>query len=326
MPGVCRADILATELRSYGGLVSGDMAAQAAGMAARQSAYALAVKALAKEDRQARRPVKDAPDPLQGVAALACPVISQKTQRTFMDGLAAMEATVAIKSPDNTPAAFEAAMQRPDLVEQYAQAALYQNRILAEFDALAAALLDKTPRKEGGMKERHRLVYLAGQMRATQIFQSVLPEYGRGLSAPRNLRAKLAEANRASAGNPLILCALAEFAVQDNHYDKALELASAALHAMPDFARAHHVKGTALLGMNLIKQAEESYGTAIRHFPANPMYYAHRANLRYMLRDTEGMCADAQTARSMGGSAMLAWDNTDEMCASQTAQSGPEPR
>jgi tetratricopeptide (TPR) repeat protein len=222
---------------------------------------------------------------------------------------------LALEPPVDLRAALLDALERQDLLELYAQAHARQTLLLQRYDALAASLLPLDARQHGGMETFHRLQSVVNEMRAVEIFLAQIPRQAGQWPAPQKAREELARAERLAPDNPLILTSLAELHLQLDRPVVALEYISRALGNHPEYARAHDVRGAALLRQNLPALAADSFSRAIALQPRNALYYMHRASAYLLLEEENGMCRDFQSACGLGDCEGLQWAIDAGKCA-----------
>ena len=303
------------ERRPFRGVVRRDMAERTAKLAAELALYEQASRLLAKEpDLHFVNDAGGAPFPIDGLARL---IFSTRLEAVGVEGFPPhMQAVVSLSlvPPDNIRNAVRETLPRLDLMEIYAQALATQRSLLMRYDALATQLLPLNPVTDGGKEEIHKLQNIMHEMAAMETYFEVLPQYSHNWAAPQEARLKLAAAEKLAPNNPLILTAMAEIYLQLDRPVSSLEYIGRVLQLAPEFARAHDVKGAALLRQRLPALAAESFGRAIALSPKNSVYYMHRASAYLVQEEQHAMCGDFQSACSLGDCEGLQWARSIGTC------------
>lgn len=312
-------DVEFFEGRDFRGVVRRDMAERAARTAAESAAFAQAAKLLAKEPdllfiNETHSGVSPAAPSLDGLART---LFSVKVTAVGVEGFPPnMRAVVrvSLEAPENLRAALQEVLAFPGRLELAGQILACQRRLLARYDVLAGTLLPLRPDDEGGREDMHHLQGVINELVALDILLDLLPSYGPLWAEPERARLRLAQAQAQAPDNPLLLTALAESYLQLDRPVLALEYAGRALVQMPDFARAHDVKGAALLRQRLPALAAESFSRAVSLAPRNPAYLMHRASAYLVQEEKEGMCEDFAKACGLGDCEGLLWARSTDLC------------
>lgn len=311
--------VLFEERREFQGFVRRTMAEKAAKVAALSAACARAELILARNEdlRFADSSGSGglaAPLPLDG---LARQLFQLEIKRTGVEGFPPRLQAVAwasLKKPDNIREKLLEALKYPGKLELYARVVREQRQLLERYDALAARLLPRQIYEDGGQEEAHHLQRLVNEMQALDMLAEVLPDYREQWENPAKVVADLTNAGTLALANPLLLAALAQAELQMDRPVRALELAGRSVALAADFARAHDIKGTALLRQKLPALAEESFGRAVELSPKNADYYVHRAAARLVLEKLPEMCADFASACGLGDCDGLEWGRRTGSC------------
>lgn len=323
-----QTQILVTQQRTYGKEVRRAQAETAVLAAAQVEAYAQAaafVSLSLLEQKLSDAEKKDIQAKLGGLARMLYSAkVSEKNVLPSDEGLA-VTLTLSLTPRKNQTELLKKALARQDIVEMYVAGAAYQASQLARYDEMANTLHGRDMRSSGGMRTAHDLEYAVGQMRSMQKVFPLLNSYGPNLPAPVNIRGQMFATERQTPGNPLVVCALAEYALQDNDSFTAMKLAAKAIAAMPGYARAHNVMGTALLNRFLPDKALQSFSTAVSLAPFNPAYYQNRAMARLVLHDP-ALCPDLEKACALGECGMHEWATSIGKCGGKQALPDGSPR
>ncbi len=305
--------------RDFRGFVQFPMAERTARTAAELAAMDHAVRLLAREADVQFANATDvggipSPPPLDGLARMlfATPVVASGMQG-FPPNVHAV-VHVRLVPPDDLRKKLHTALLRQDMLELYGQALATQRSLVARYDALADILLALHPMDGGGKEEAHILQSIINEMTAVEIYIATLPLYEQHWNAPQKAQSELQKAYVLAPKNPLVLTSLAEVLLQLDRAAAALEHVGEALRISPEFARAHDVKGAILLRQRLPALAAESFGRAVALSPRNAAYRVHRASAYLVLEDEAGMCADFQSACSLGDCEGLQWAKSAGKC------------
>ncbi|MDL2266395.1 hypothetical protein LJC46_00200 [Desulfovibrio sp. OttesenSCG-928-G15] len=316
LPLLAFADILVTQQRPYGKEIHRLQAEAAAFAAAEVEAYERAALFISQRLLHQKTSEAEAPDMRLRLRGMARMLYSGKiSEKKVSQSETGHMATVTLTlTPQKKQAELlKDALVRQDLIEMYSAGAEYQTRLLTCYDKAAEMLYGRNMRDSGGKKTAHELEYVVGQMRSMQKVFPLIAAYGYNLPAPGNIRGQMAETERHTPGNPLVGCALAEYALQDDDSFTAMKIAAKAIATLPGYARVHNVMGTTLLKRFLPKKALQSFTTAVSLSPHNPVYYRHRAMARLVLHDTD-LCSDVEKACALGDCAMLEWTISAGKC------------
>lgn len=309
-----------TERRDFRGFVRRDMAERAAQLAAELAAYEHASRQLAKEPdlhfaNAGAGLLFNGESTVSGLARMLFSTLpaGRGGVEGFPPNMRAV-ARVRLAAPEQTRAALLQALQRQDVLDIYAHLLEAERALLKQYDAVAEGLLPLRPAPEGGKEKVHLLQSILNEMRALELFTSLLPLYDQHWSLPGKTREELARAERLAPDNPLILTALAEVLLQLDRPVQAFDAVSRALAREPGYARAHDVKGAVLLRQRLPSLAAEAFGQAISLSPNTVSYYTHRASAYLVLEEEDAMCADFQKVCSLGNCEGLQWAREHERC------------
>ena len=306
-----------TETRYFQGVVRRDMAERVALAAAEQQALKSAVRELAKQpDLQFVHEGNAASvPPLEGLAAklYGTEILVLGIQgfppnvQTFVE--------LRLNRPDNLRNDLRIALQQEGALELYALIFAREARLIALYDELAREVLPLPPHAGGGQEIFYTLQGIVRNLDALALLKEALKAYGKSWSNPEEAHVLLSKANNMAQSDPLIRVALAEVLLQLNRPAEAMEHASLAASAEPELARAHDAKGMVFLRQFLPSLAAESFSTAILLAPKNAVYYAHRASAYLIQEETEKMCADFQSACSLGTCEGLQWGQRSGKCS-----------
>lgn len=315
-----------TEARYFQGVVRRDMAERVALAAAEQQAMKAAVRELAKDpDLQFVHEGNAASvPPLEGIAAklYGTEVLVLGIQgfppsvQTFVE--------LRLIRPDNLRNDLRLALRQEGALEQYAQVFAREARLIARYDELAREVLPLPPHTGGGQETFYTLQGLVRNLDALALLKEALKAYGKSWLKPEEAHRLLNKAHSMAPSDPLIRVALAEVLLQLNRPAEAMEHAALAASAEPGLARAHDAKGMVFLRQFLPSLAAESFSTAISLEPRNAVYYAHRASAYLIQEEREKMCADFQSACSLGICEGLQWAQRSGKCSFE--ESGEEEK
>ena len=317
-----------TVRRAFSGLVRRDMAERALRIAAEAEAMDRAVLLLGKEKAFASRAPSSGPGPSQPggeqffpadfpLAGLARAVFGTKLLSVELEGFppsVQVVARVELGKPDDMASALREALSRRGLVEVYGRVLAARRKLLRSYDALAEPLLPLNPSSDGGMGKAHALRRVCHEMDALEILVRFLPGQDPQWKEPEKVRRELLKAKALAPENALVLTALAEVLLQLDRPVAALEEVGSALRHDSGYARAHDVRGAALLRQRLPGLAAESFGKAIALSPSNSGYLVHRASAYLVLGDEKGMCEDFVSACGLGDCDGLHWARSAGKC------------
>ena len=305
--------------RDFRGFVHRHMAERTARTVAEIAGMDHAIRLLANEpDLQFAHGVDGdgapTPPPLDGLARMlfSTPLAASGIQG-FPPNVKAV-VHVRLIPPDDLRKRMHAALLRPDLLEIHGQVVNTQRSLVAQYDSLAGHILSLHPMDGGGKEEAHVLQSIVNEMIAMDMYISLLPLYEQNWDAPRKAQTELEKAHVLAPRNPLILTSLAEVLLQLDRAPAAMERVGDALRFSPDFARAHDVKGAVLLRQRLPALAAESFAKAIALSPRNAAYRVHRGSALLVLEDETGMCAEFQSACTLGNCEGFQWAKSVGKC------------
>lgn len=301
-PQIAGAQDTFTEARYFQGLVRRDMAERVAVAAAEQQALKSAVRELAKHpDLQfIHEGNASSVPPLEGLAAK---LYGTEVLVLGIQGFPPNVQTFAelrLIRPENLRNDLRLALHQQEALELYALAFAREARLITGYDELARELLPLPPHAGSGQEIFFALQGIVRDLDALTLFKEALKDYGKSWSKPVEAHSMLSRAHGMAQSDPLIRVALAEVLLQMNRPAEAMEHASLAVKSEPGFARAHDAKGMVFLRQFLPSLAAASFSTAILLEPQNAGYYAHRAAAYLIQEETEKMCADFQSACSLG--------------------------
>lgn len=298
--------------RAFRGLVRRDMAEHAASVAAEVAAYDQAVRILAKDPDvrfalDSGKIGKTGPLSLDGLARM---VFSTRVTAIGVEGFPPdMRAVVYVRLelPASLRASVVEALRRHDLLELYGRVHAALRGLSERYDRLAEPLLPLRPIEDGGKEALFTLQSVVNEMTALERFLKLIRNYDQRWDNPQKVREELLRAETLAPENPLILTGLSEAFLQLDRPVAALDYVGRALRSAPDYARAHDIKGAALLRQRLPALAAESFGRAIAIAPDNPVYYVHRASAWLVLEEEAAMCSDFKRACGLEDCEGLRW-------------------
>ena len=319
MPSVQAQGETARATRPFMGLVRRDLAKDAAHVAALLAVVEAASRKLAATpDMQfIARQYQETPlrvPPLEGLA------LQLFTTRIVAEGAQGvppnLEAVVelAFAQVPELRERLTSALEQPEISVLYSLVVQRLRSHLQTYDEKAPAAL-AIMASEFAAQERFLAVQRAVRgMRGTLLYLELLPRLGTTWENPEATGVALQKAATLDPANPLILVAQAELALQAGKSSEAQRLAADALAVLPKFARAHDVKGAALLAQRLPALAVAAFGQAIANAPYYAPYFMHRASANLVQEEIEAMCADLHAACALRDCEGLEWARTIGKC------------
>ncbi len=308
----------ATEERPYGGPVTRDMAATAAGAAARESLRQTLIREIATRPEVRFTQNPDAPAvPRPDMAALADAVVpAHVLLLTHFASPARVSVMVAPSepAPDATlPDRLRDALIHAERLDLYRRALEREKRLLAEYDSLSPPLLAS---RDGAQdKERlPRLRALINGMEAVLIYRKLLPRLGGIWLEPRAVLAAALQGLELDPENPALHSAVGEACLQLGRSHEAMEAQTRALRLDPAFARAYHSRAVAYLALRLPALAVSDFSAAIRLSPRSALYHRDRGMAYLVQKDDERMCADFYAACALGDCEKYHWAVNQKKC------------
>lgn len=307
-------------VRPFKGLVRRDLAKDAAHVAALLAVVEAASRKLAATpDMQfIARQYQETPlrvPPLEGlVLQLYTTRIAAEGAQGVPPNLEAVTELSFTQVPDFREK-LTSALEQPEISVLYSLVVHRLRAHLQAYDETAPAALAIMPSEFAGYERLLAVQRAVRGMRGTLLYLELLPRLGSTWTDPHGTGVALQKAATLDPGNPLILVAQAELALQAGKSSEAQRLAADALAVLPNFARAHDVKGAALLAQRLPALAVAAFGQAIANAPYHAPYFMHRASANLVQEEIEAMCADLHAACALRDCEGLEWARTIGKCA-----------
>ena len=319
MPSVQAQGDSARATRPFMGLVRRDLAKDAAHVAALLAVVDAASRKLAATpDMQfIARQYQETPlrvPPLEGLALqlFITSVVAEGAQGVPPNLEAVVE--LAFTQVPNLRERLTSALEQPEISVLYSFVVQRLRSHLQTYDEKAPAALAIMASEFAGQERLLAVQRAVRGMRGTLLYLELLPRLGTTWENPDATGMALQKAALLDPDNPLILVAQAELALQAGKSSEAQRLAADALAVLPKFARAHDVKGAALLAQRLPALAVAAFGQAIANAPYYAPYFMHRASANLVQEEIEAMCTDLHAACALRDCEGLEWARTIGKC------------
>ena len=310
----------ARAVRPFKGLVRRDLAKDAAHVAALLAVVEAASRKLAATpDMQfIARQYQETPlrvPPLEGlVLQLFTTRIAAEGAQGVPPNLEAVVELTFTQVPDFREK-LTSALEQPEISVLYSLVVHRLRTHLQTYDEKAPAALAIMASEFAGQERLLAVQRAVRGMRGTLLYLELLPRLGTTWADPAGTGGALQKAATLDPDNPLILVAQAELALQAGKSSEAQRLAADALAVLPNFSRAHDVKGAALLAQRLPALAVAAFGQAIANAPYHAPYFMHRASANLVQEEIEAMCADLHAACALRDCEGLEWARTIGKCS-----------